>query len=110
MKRDDVIAVIKGTRDYVAAGWVQKAFRAPNGMCLTQALRLATGDHLALSAGVGTDNRGFDALYSAAAVAIREHLAQGFGWLIQFNDDEHTTQRDVVMVCEKTLADLGGVT
>ena len=108
MKRDDIIAVVSGTRDYVAAGWVHKGFRAPHGMCLTQALRLATKDHLGVSAEPVIQNRVFDALYNAAAGAIREHLAEGFGWLIHLNDDEHTTQGDVVMVCEKTLADLGG--
>jgi hypothetical protein len=108
MKRDDVIAVVKGTRDYVAAGWVQKAFCAPHGMCLMQALRLATKDHLGVSAEPVIPNRVFDALFNAAAGAIREHLSEGFGWLIQFNDDDHTTQGDVMMVCEKTLADLGG--
>jgi hypothetical protein len=108
MKRDDVIAVVKATRDYVSAGWVQNAFDAPDGMCLTQALRVATKDHLRVSSGPDVDNRVFDALYSAAAGAIRERLSEGFGWLIQFSDDERTTQCDVVMVCEKTLADLGG--
>ncbi len=107
MRQDDVIGVVRRTRDYVSAGWVQKAFRAPDGVCLTQALRLATRDHLGLDAAPVNQNR-FDVLYSAAAQAIREHLPEGFGWLIQFNDDEHTTQGDVVVVCEKSLADLGG--
>jgi hypothetical protein len=108
MRQDDVIGVVKSTRDYVSAGWVQKAFCAPHGVCLTQALRLATIDHLGLDVEHVNQDRSFDALYSAAAQVIREHLPEGFGWLIQFNDDERTTQGDVVMVCEKSLVDLGG--
>ena len=116
MDAQEKIETLRAARELVAQGWCQgDASKTTNGVedrwCAVGALNKVLwtqGNDLSVSASA-TDLAIRDEVYLLLQVKLPEKHKADFRGVATFNDDEETTQQDVLDLYDKALADLGGL-
>jgi hypothetical protein len=102
-----VVEDLKAARQHVELGWTQgKLHRVEtNSVCAMGAVSLAAGMRFGSPCSQIVEWDRHQAMYDE----LMKHIPSEFFDVAAFNDAETTTQRDVLDLFDKALAELGGL-